>query len=148
LTLLSEIQSDLKQAMLDKDDMTRDTLRMFKSEVQKFEIDNQETADDAKALQIINKMIKQRKDSITQFTEGGRTDLADKEQLEVTILSKYKPQQLSESEISEKVKAAISESSALSMQEIGKVMGILKSSIPAGTADMGIVSKIVKDQLS
>ncbi len=134
--------------MLDKDDMTRDTLRMFKSEVQKFEIDNQETADDAKALQIINKMIKQRKDSITQFTEGGRTDLADKEQLEVTILSKYKPQQLSESEISEKVKAAISESSALSMQDIGKVMGILKSSIPAGTADMGIVSKIVKDQLS
>ena len=134
--------------MLDKDDMTRDTLRMFKSEVQKFEIDNQETADDAKALQIINKMIKQRKDSITQFTEGGRTDLADKEQLEVTILSKYKPQQLSESEISEKVKAAISESSALSMQDIGKVMGILKSSIQAGTADMGIVSKIVKDQLS
>ena len=134
--------------MLDKDDMTRDTLRMFKSEVQKFEIDNQETADDSKALQIINKMIKQRKDSITQFTEGGRTDLADKEQLEVTILSKYKPQQLSESEISEKVKAAISESSALSMQDIGKVMGILKSSIPAGTADMGIVSKIVKDQLS
>ena len=80
--------------MLDKDDMTRDTLRMFKSEVQKFEIDNQETADDAKALQIINKMIKQRKDSIAQFTEGGRVDLAEKEQLEVTILSKYKPQQL------------------------------------------------------
>ena len=134
--------------MLDKDDMTRDTLRMFKSEVQKFEIDSQETADDAKALQIINKMIKQRKDSITQFTEGGRTDLADKEQLEVTILSKYKPQQLSESEISEKVKSAISDSGAASMQDIGKVMGILKSSIPAGTADMGIVSKIVKDQLT
>ena len=134
--------------MLDKDDMTRDTLRMFKSEVQKFEIDNQETADDSKALQIINKMIKQRKDSITQFTEGGRTDLADKEQLEVTILSKYKPQQLSESEISEKVKSAVSDSGAASMQDIGKVMGILKSSIPAGTADMGIVSKIVKDQLS
>ena len=134
--------------MLDKDDMTRDTLRMFKSEVQKFEIDSQETADDAKALQIINKMIKQRKDSIAQFTEGGRADLADKEQLEVTILSKYKPQQLSESEISEKVKSAVSDSGAASMQDIGKVMGILKSSIPAGTADMGIVSKIVKDQLS
>ena len=134
--------------MLDKDDMTRDTLRMFKSEVQKFEIDNQETADDAKALQIINKMIKQRKDSIAQFTEGGRADLADKEELEVTILSKYKPQQLNESEISEKVQSAISESGASTMQDIGKVMGILKSSIPAGTADMGIVSKIVKDQLS
>ena len=134
--------------MLDKDDMTRDTLRMFKSEVQKFEIDNQETADDAKALQIINKMIKQRKDSIAQFTEGGRADLADKEELEVTILSKYKPQQLNESEISEKVQSAISESGASTMQDIGKVMGILKSSIQAGTADMGIVSKIVKDQLS
>lgn len=134
--------------MLDKDDMTRDTLRMFKSEVQKFEIDSQETADDAKALQIINKMIKQRKDSITQFTDGGRVDLADKEELEVTILSKYKPQQLNESEISEKVQSAISESGASTMQDIGKVMGILKNSIPAGTADMGIVSKIVKDQLS
>ena len=134
--------------MLDKDDMTRDTLRMFKSEVQKFEIDSQETADDAKALQIINKMIKQRKDSIAQFTEGGRADLADKEELEVTILSKYKPQQLNESEISEKVQSAISESGASTIQDIGKVMGILKSSIPPGTADMGIVSKIVKDQLS
>ena len=134
--------------MLDKDDMTRDTLRMFKSEVQKFEIDSQETADDEKALQIINKMIKQRKDSIAQFTDGGRADLADKEELEVTILSKYKPQQLNESEISEKVQSAISESGASTMQDIGKVMGILKSSIPAGTADMGIVSKIVKDQLS
>ena len=128
--------------------MTRDTLRMFKSEAQKFEIDSQETADDSKALQIINKMIKQRKDSIAQFTEGGRADLADKEELEVTILSKYKPQQLNESEISEKVQLAISESGASTMQDIGKVMGILKSSIQAGTADMGIVSKIVKDQLS
>jgi uncharacterized protein YqeY len=148
LTLLYEIQSDLKQAMLEKDNMTRDTLRMFKSEVQKFEIDSQETADDAKALQIINKMIKQRKDSITQFTDGGRVDLADKEELEVTILSKYKPQQLNESEISEKVQSAISESGASTIQDIGKVMGILKSSILPGTADMGIVSKIVKDQLS
>ena len=127
--------------------MTRDTLRMFKSEVQKFEIDNQETADDAKALQIINKMIKQRKDSIAQFTEGGRVDLAEKEQLEVTILSKYKPQQLNESEITEKVQSAISESGASTMQDIGKVMGILKNSIAPGTADMGVVSKIVKDQL-
>ena len=134
--------------MLDKDDMTRDTLRMFKSEVQKFEIDNQETADDAKALQIINKMIKQRKDSIAQFTEGGRVDLAEKEQLEVTILSKYKPQQLNESEITEKAQSAISESGASTMQDIGKVMGILKNSIAPGTADMGVVSKIVKDQLN
>ena len=134
--------------MLDKDELTRDTLRMFKSEVQKFEIDNKETADDAKVLQIINKMIKQRNDSITQFTNGGRSDLAEKEQSEVDILSKYKPQQLNEAELTSKVKTAITESGAASMQDIGKVMGILKTSIASGTADMGIVSKIVKEQLS
>jgi uncharacterized protein YqeY len=134
--------------MLDKDELTRDTLRMFKSEVQKFEIDNKETADDARVLQIINKMIKQRNDSITQFTNGGRSDLAEKEQSEVDILSKYKPQQLNEAEITSKVKTAITESGAASMQDIGKVMGILKTSIASGTADMGVVSKIVKEQLS
>jgi hypothetical protein len=148
LTLLSQIQSDLKQAMLDKDDMTRDTLRMFKSEVQKFEIDSKETVDDAKALQIINKMIKQRNDSITQFTNGGRTDLAEKEQKEVKVLSKYKPEQLDEAQIADKVKDAIANTGASNMQDIGKVMGILKNSIPAGTADMGLVSKIVKEHLS
>ena len=134
--------------MLDKDDLTRDTLRMFKSEVQRFEIDNKDTASDAQALQIINKMIKQRKDSIAQFTDGGRADLAEKEQLEVDVLSKYKPTQLSDEEITTKVNAAIAESGAASMQDIGKVMGILKTSIAAGTADMGVVSKIVKEQLS
>jgi len=134
--------------MLDKDDMTRDTLRMFKSEVQKFEIDSKETVDDAKALQIINKMIKQRNDSITQFTNGGRTDLAEKEQEEVKVLSKYKPEQLDEAQIADKVKDAIANTGASNMQDIGKVMGILKNSIPAGTADMGLVSKIVKEYLS
>ena len=133
--------------MLDKNDLVRDTIRMFLSEVQRFEIDNKKEVDDAKALQIINKMIKQRNDSISQFKEGGREDLADKEQQEVEILSKYKPEQLSEEEIAEKVKSAIQESGAESMQDIGKVMGILKSAL-AGSADMGLVSKIVKDQLT
>ena len=133
--------------MLDKNDLVRDTIRMFLSEVQRFEIDNKEEVDDAKALQIINKMIKQRNDSISQFKEGGRDDLADKEQQEVDILSKYKPEQLSEEEIAARVKEAIKDSEASSMQDIGKVMGILKSSL-AGSADMGMVSKIVKDELS
>ncbi len=133
--------------MLDKNDLTRDTIRMFLSEVQRFEIDNKQEVDDAKALQIINKMIKQRNDSISQFKEGGREDLADKEQQEVEILSKYKPEQLSEEDITEKVKSAIEETGAESMQDIGKVMGVLKSTL-AGSADMGLVSKIVKDQLA
>ena len=133
--------------MLGKNDLVRDTIRMFLAEVQRFEIDNKEEVDDAKALQIINKMIKQRNDSISQFKSGGRDDLADKEQQEVNILSKYKPEQLSEEEVTAKVKDAIQDSGASSMQDIGKVMGILKSSL-AGSADMGMVSKIVKDELS
>ena len=133
--------------MLDKNDLVRDTIRMFLAEVQRFEIDNKEEVTDAKALQIINKMIKQRNDSISQFKEGKRDDLAEKEQQEVDILIKYKPEQLSEEEISDKVKNVIKDTDAKSMQDIGKVMGVLKSTL-AGKADIGQVSKIVKDQLS
>ena len=133
--------------MLDKNILVRDTIRMFLAEVQKFEIDSKEVADDAKVLQIINKMIKQRNDSIEQFTKGGRDDLVAKELSEVDVLNKYKPAQLSEDQIILRVREAISISNASSMQDIGKVMGLLKNSL-SGSADMGIVSKIVKDQLS
>ena len=74
MALLSDIKQDLKQAMLEKNDLVRDTIRMFLSEVQRYEIDNKEEVDDTKALQIINKMIKQRNDSISQFRDGGRDD--------------------------------------------------------------------------
>ena len=132
--------------MLEKNDLVRDTIRMFLSEVQRHEIDNKEEVDDTKALQIINKMIKQRNDSISQFRDGGRDDLADKEQSEVDILSKYKPAQLSEEEVAVKVNEAIDQSGASSMQDMGKVMGQLKSL--AGSADMGLISKLVKEKLS
>ena len=132
--------------MLEKNDLVRDTIRMFLSEVQRYEIDNKEEVDDTKALQIINKMIKQRNDSISQFRDGGRDDLADKEQSEVDILSRYKPAQLSEEEVSKKVNEAIEQSGASSMQDMGKVMGQLKSL--AGSADMGLISKLVKEKLS
>ena len=132
--------------MLDKNELVRDTLRMFLSEVQRFEIDNKEEVDDSKAVQIINKMIKQRNDSISQFKSGGRNDLAEKEEKEVDVLSKYKPVQLGEDEITAKVKEAIEQSGASSMQEMGKIMAILKTL--SGSADMGLVSKIVKDELS
>ena len=133
--------------MLDKDNFVRDTLRLFMAEVQRFEIDNKEEVDDAKAVQIINKMIKQRNDSISQFRNGGRDDLADKEQSEVDVLSKYKPEQLSEEDVAVIVKKAIAEVNASSMADMGKVMGILKSTL-AGTADMGLVSNVVKNELS
>ena len=146
MALLSDIKQDLKQAMLEKNDLVRDTIRMFLSEVQRYEIDNKEEVDDTKALQIINKMIKQRNDSISQFRDGGRDDLADKEQSEVDILSTYKPAQLSEEEVAVKVNEAIEQSGASSMQDMGKVMGQLKSL--AGSADMGLISKLVKEKLS
>ena len=133
--------------MLDKDNFVRDTLRLFMAEVQRFEIDNKEEVDDAKAVQIINKMIKQRNDSISQFRNGGRDDLADNEQSEVDVLSKYKPEQLSEEDVTVKVKEVIAEVNASSMADMGKVMGILKSTL-AGTADMGMVSNVVKNELS
>ena len=133
--------------MLDKDNFVRDTLRLFMAEVQRFEIDNKEEVDDAKAVQIINKMIKQRNDSISQFRDGGRDDLADNEQSEVDVLSKYKPEQLSEEDVAVKVKEAIAEVNASSMADMGKVMGILMSTL-AGTADMGMVSNVVKNELS
>ena len=133
--------------MLEKNLLVRDTIRMFLSEIQRYEIDTRETADDAKALQIINKMIKQRNDSIEQFKKGGRDDLGSKEQSEIDVLIKYKPAQLSESEVEVKVDEAIKFTGASSMKDIGMVMGTLKSSL-AGSADMGLVSKVVKDKLS
>ena len=133
--------------MLDKNVPVRDTLRMLLAEIQRFGIDNKVEVNDAQVLQIINKMVKQRNDSIDQFTKGNRPDLAEIEKVELDILSAYKPAQLDESEIIAKVKAAINETGAESMQDIGKVMGVLKGPL-AGSADMGLVSKIVKDQLS
>ena len=147
MSLLTDIKNDLKQAMLDKNHDVRDTIRMFLAELQRYEIDNKVEADDALAINIINKMIKQRNDSITQFMDGGREDLAKQEELELRILSAYKPEQLSEDKVKSYVDDAINDLNANSMQDMGKVMGLLKPKL-AGKADMGLVSKIVKESLS
>lgn len=147
MSLLTDIKNDLKQAMLDKNHDVRDTIRMFLAELQRYEIDNKVEADDALAINIINKMIKQRNDSITQFMDGGREDLAKQEGLELKILSAYKPEQLSEDKVKSYVDDAINDLNANSMQDMGKVMGLLKPKL-AGKADMGLVSKIVKESLS
>ena len=133
--------------MLDKNHDVRDTIRMFLAELQRYEIDNKVEADDALAINIINKMIKQRNDSITQFMDGGREDLAKQEELELRILSAYKPEQFSEEKVKSYVDDAINDLNANSMQDMGKVMGLLKPKL-VGRADMGLVSKIVKDSLS
>ena len=148
-TIVNELSNSLKSG-----DKTRiHTLRLILAAIKDKEIasrsngENDEISSDV-VSGLLKKMIKQRNDSITQFTNGGRTDLAEKEQEEVKVLSKYKPEQLDEPQIADKVKDAIANTGASNMQDIGKVMGILKNSIPAGTADMGLVSKIVKEHLS
>ena len=132
--------------MLAKDNGTRDTLRMLISEIKRYEIDNRVEADDSVVLATLKKMIKQRKDSIEQFDKGGRADLSEIEKNELLVLDKYMPEMMSEDAINELVTKAISELDAAGSQDMGKVMGHLKGSI-GDAADMGLVSKIVKEKL-
>tara|TARA_B100000029_G_scaffold516791_1_gene634282 strand:+ start:3078 stop:3521 length:444 start_codon:yes stop_codon:yes gene_type:complete len=146
LSLLNSINQDLKSAMLAKDSLARDTLRMLIAEIKKFQIDNKVEAADKDVLSIINKMIKQRKDSIDQFTKGNRDDLANTEREQLEVIQKYLPEQLSDKEVEEVIKNKINVLEASSMQDMGNVMGALKSEL-AGKADMSLVSELVKKSL-
>lgn len=133
--------------MLSKDVVTRDTLRMLISEIKKFEIDEKVEANDITISALINKNVKQRRDSIDQFKKGARDDLVATEQKQLDVILKYLPEQLSEDEIHAIVKDGINEVSAAGMQDMGKLMGHLKPKFE-GKADMSIVSKFVKELLS
>ena len=133
--------------MLEKRVLERDTLRMLLAEIKRYQIDEKVEATDEVVLTIINKMVKQRKDSIEQFTKGGRDDLAAKEKDQLEVIKQYLPEQLSEDKIREIVEAAVNSTQASSMQDMGKVMGAIKSELQ-GKADMGLVSQIVKSSLS
>lgn len=133
--------------MLSKDVVTRDTLRMLISEIKKFEIDEKVEANDITISTLINKNVKQRRDSIDQFKKGARDDLVATEQKQLDVILKYLPEQLSEDEIHAIVKDGINEVSVAGMQDMGKLMGHLKPKFE-GKADMSIVSKFVKELLS
>jgi len=147
LSLLDTINQDLKTAMISKDVVARDTLRMLLSDIKKFEIDERTEATDSIILSLINKNVKQRRDSIEQFRSGSRDDLVAKEEEQLNVILKYLPQQLSADEITAVVKQGIDELSASNMQDMGKLMGLLKPQLE-GRADMTIVSATVKDLLS
>ena len=115
--------------MLSKDVVTRDTLRMLISDIKKFEIDERVEVDDAKISSLINKNVKQRRDSIEQFKNGGRDDLVATEQNQLDVILKYLPKQLSEEEIKSLIQEGIAAVSAKGMQDMGKLMGHLKASI-------------------
>ena len=145
-TIRPLIEEAVKVSMKNRDKETTSTLRMAISELKKEEIDKRIDLEDEQVIQILQRMIKQRKDSYSQFLDAGRNELAEKEQNEINILSDFLPEQLSEEELTLIVTEVIKETAASGPQDMGKVMGSLKQRIQ-GNADMGLVSKIVKGNL-
>lgn len=147
-----QIMSDIKDAMRAKDSVRLTTLRMLTAAVKQFGIDRpaeqrDEPVSDAQVLQIINKMIKQRKDAAAQFEKGGAPDKAAQEQQEIEILSVYLPAQLSEAELTALVDAVITEVGAQTIRDMGKVMNVAKERA-AGKVDPSVLSQMVKQRLS
>ncbi len=146
MSIKIQIQDDIKAAMRAKEADRLGTLRLITAAIKQKEVDERIELSDAAVLAVLEKMIKQRKDSIAQFQAGGRQDLVDKEQAELTILSAYMPAQLSEADVSAAVLAAIAQVGAAGPQDMGKVMAVLKPQL-AGKADMGLVSRLLKSKL-
>ena len=147
MSLKDTIIEDTKTAMRNKDASTLGTLRLLQAAIKQKEIDDRITLDDAGIVTVLQKMLKQRQDSIEAFRQANRQDLLDKEEMEVKVLNQYMPQQLTNDEITEIIDAAITNTSASGMQDMGKVMGIVKEKI-AGRANMAEVSQIIKSRLS
>ena len=147
MSLKEQILADMKTAMREKNASQLESIRMLRAAIQRVEVDEQKDIDDAQVLAIVEKQIKQSKDVISQFTEGDRADLAEKEQVHVDNLMGYLPEQLSDEEVAEAVANAIAEVGAESMKDMGKVMGLLKGQLQ-GKADMGKVSGLIKSKLA
>jgi uncharacterized protein YqeY len=145
--LKDRITEDMKAAMRAKDSARLSAIRLLQAAIKQKEVDERIVADDAAVLGIVEKLIKQRKDSIEQFGKAGRQDLVDKEQAELDLLNGYLPQQMSDAELAAAVEAAVAESGAAGPQGMGKVMALLKPRI-AGRADMGKASALVKQRLA
>ena len=141
------ITDDMKLAMKAQDKSALKAIRMILGAIKQKEIDERINLDDTQVLAVIQKMVKQRKDSISQFSDAGRSDLVEVEEAELSIINNYMPKQLSEAEIEVAVVKAIADSGADSMKDMGKLMGILKGQLD-GKADMGQVSKLIKSKLS
>ena len=145
--LRSSIKSEVTVSMKSGNKFRTITLRLIVSAIQSEEINIKSELKDIECLQILEKMIKQRKDSINQFEAAGRTELADKEKLEIQIIQEFMPEQMSEEEVSELVLKTISDLKAESMKDMGKVLAKIKE-LSAGKADAGIISQAVKKALS
>lgn len=145
--LKTTINNAMKDAMRAKDKARLTTIRLALSAIKQVEVDTRTELDDATILAILDKMVKQRRESIKMYEEAGRQELADVEHAEIEVLQEFLPQALSEEEINQLIEQAISQSGAESMRDMGKVMGILKPQLQ-GRADMGKVSGLIKNRLS
>ncbi|GAB3282246.1 GatB/YqeY domain-containing protein [Parahaliea aestuarii] len=146
-SLVEQVKAAMKAAMKARDKERLGTIRLIQAEFKRIEVDERVDVDDARALAVLDKMVKQRRDSASQYHDAGRTDLAEQEEREIAVLQEFLPAQLSETEIIELVDAAIAASGASGMQAMGAVMGQVKPQVQ-GRADMGEVSKIVKARLA
>ena len=147
MSLKAQLTEDMKAAMRAKETGRLAAVRLIIAEVKRKELDEQTELNDTQVLAVIEKMIKQRKDSITQFEAGNRADLADIEKAELAVLATYMPAGLSEAEIGAAVAEAVAASGAAGPQDMGKVMAIIKPKMPKGT-DMGLVSTMIKKALT
>lgn len=147
MSLKERISEDMKAAMRAKDQARLGTIRMLQAAIQRKEVDERITLDDDQVMAVVEKMIKQSRDAAEQFTQGGRPELAEKENQDIAVWQHYLPEPLSEEEIAGMIKAAIAETGASNMKDMGKVMGVLKPKLQ-GRADMGAVSGKIKAALS
>ncbi len=147
MSLKGQIQTDMKAALKTGDRDRLKVVRMLMAGIKQIEIDKRAELDDAAVLGVVEKMVKQRRDSVTQFRQGGREDLAAIELAEIAVLEDYLPEPLSEAELSALIDAAIAETNASGMRDMGKVMGRLKNEVQ-GRADMGAVGATVKARLA
>ena len=147
MSLKAKINDDLKSAMRGGDARRRDALRLLLAALKQREVDERKELADAEIVAVVERLIKQRRESIVQFEKGGRQDLAENEKFELATLQAYMPQGLSDAEIDAAIAEAIAATGAKAPSDMGKVMGALKGRL-AGRADMGKVSALVKSKLS
>lgn len=145
--IYQRVTAEVKVAMKARDKPRLGALRLIMADFKRIEVDERIELDEERVLVILDKMIKQRKDSFKQFQDAGREDLANQEALEIAVIAEFLPDQFSDEELSRLVEAAIVETSAASMQDMGKVMAVVKPQVQ-GRADMGLVSGLVKAHLS
>ena len=143
MTLKERITEDMKAAMRASEKERLSTIRLVQAAIKQREVDERITLDDTQVLVVLEKMVKQRKESIAQFEQGGRKDLADKERREIELLQAYLPAQLSDTELDVLIREAVATTGAASIKDMGKVMSVVKSKA-AGRADMAVVGARVK----